>query len=199
MTIDGKLRHVIMQAPKNGYFYVIDRKTGKFISGAPLQKITWNKGLDPKTGRPIDNPEAHYGTTPTIVWPGPGGGHVWQGMSFNPETNLVYVTPGMASSFAYLQAPEFKPELGEYNWGIIFRDAAGRGTGPVAARGNGAPRSTAASSCAACGEFPGGVESGDRNGGLEGARYRWRRDDDDRGQSRVRRFEQRRFRSVQRG
>jgi quinohemoprotein ethanol dehydrogenase len=139
VTIDGKLRHVIMQAPKNGYFYVLDRETGKFISAAPLQKITWNKGLDPKTGRPIDNPEAHYGTTPTVVWPGPGGGHVWQGMSFNPETNLVYVTPGMASSFAYVQAPEFKPELGEYNWGIIFRDAAGRGTGPVAARGNGAP------------------------------------------------------------
>jgi len=139
VTIDGKLRHVIMQAPKNGYFYVLDRQNGKFISAAPLQKITWNKGLDPKTGRPIDNPEAHYGTTPDVVWPGPGGGHVWQGMSFNPETDLVYVTPGMASSFAYVQAPEFKPELGEYNWGIIFRDAAGRGTGPVAGRGNAAP------------------------------------------------------------
>jgi quinohemoprotein ethanol dehydrogenase len=139
VTIDGKLRHVIMQAPKNGYFYVIDRETGKFISGAPLQKITWTKGLDPKTGRPIVNPEAHYGTTPTVIWPGPGGGHVWQGMSFNPETNLVYLTPGMASSFAYVQAPAFKPELGAYNWGIIFRDAAGRGTGPVAAGGNAAP------------------------------------------------------------
>ena len=62
LKIDGKVRHVIMQAPKNGYFYVIDRKTGKFISGAALQKITWAKGLDPKTGRPIINPEAHYGT-----------------------------------------------------------------------------------------------------------------------------------------
>ncbi len=137
LKIDGKEREVIMQAPKNGYFYVLDRKTGQFISAAPLQKITWNKGLDPKTGRPIDNPEAHYGTTGTIVWPGPGGGHVWQGMSFNPETELVYVTPGMASSFNYVEAKEFKPELGEYNWGIIFRDAAGRGTGPVA-RGNAA-------------------------------------------------------------
>jgi quinohemoprotein ethanol dehydrogenase len=139
LTIDGKLRKVIMQAPKNGYFYVVDRKTGQFISGAPLQKITWTKGLDPKTGRPEINPEAHYGTTPTIVWPGPGGGHVWQGMSFSPETNLVYVTPGMGSSFAYIQAPEFKPELGAYNWGIIFRDAAGRGTGP-APGANAAPR-----------------------------------------------------------
>jgi len=140
ITIDGKLRHVIMQAPKNGYFYVIDRKTGKFISGAPLQKITWAKGLDPKTGRPIINPEAHYGTSGTVIWPGPGGGHVWQGMSYNPQTQLVYVTPGMASSFNYIQAAEFKPELGAYNWGIIFRDASGRGTGPVPAGANGAPR-----------------------------------------------------------
>jgi len=139
VTIDGKLRRVIMQAPKNGYFYVLDRKTGKFISGAPLQKITWAKGLDPKTGRPIVNPEAHYGTSGTIIWPGPGGGHVWQGMSYNPQTQLVYVTPGMASSFNYVQAAEFKPELGAYNWGIIFRDAAGRGTGPVAGGANGAP------------------------------------------------------------
>jgi PQQ-dependent dehydrogenase (methanol/ethanol family) len=140
IKIDGKVRHVIMQAPKNGYFYVIDRKTGKFISGAALQKITWAKGLDPKTGRPIINPEAHYGTSGTVIWPGPGGGHVWQGMSYNPETQLVYITPGMASSFNYVQAKEFKPELGEYNWGIVFRDAAGRGTGPRAAGANGAPR-----------------------------------------------------------
>jgi len=140
IRIGGKIRHVIMQAPKNGYFYVLDRKTGKFISGAPLQKITWAKGLDPKTGRPIINPEAHFGTSGTVIWPGPGGGHVWQGMSFNPQTGLVYITPGMASSFNYVQAAEFKPELGAYNWGIIFRDAAGRGTGPVAAGANAAPR-----------------------------------------------------------
>jgi quinohemoprotein ethanol dehydrogenase len=137
LTIDGQRRHVIMQAPKNGYFYVLDRKTGKFISGAPLQKITWANGLDPKTGCPIINPEAHYGTKGTLIWPGPGGGHVWQGMSYNPQTQLVYVTPGMASSFNYVQASEFKPELGAYNWGIVFRTS--RGTGPGAADANGAP------------------------------------------------------------
>ena len=122
-----------MQAPKNGYFYVLDRKTGKFISGAPLQKITWAKGLDPNTGRPTINPDAHFGTTPVIIWPGPGGGHVWQGMSYNPQTDLVYITPGAATSFSYLQAPEFKPELGAYNWGIVFR------TTRQGADANGAP------------------------------------------------------------
>ena len=153
IKIDGKVRHVIMQAPKNGYFYVIDRKTGKFISGAALQKITWAKGLDPKTGRPIINPEAHYGTEGTVIWPGPGGGHVWQGMSYNPQTQLVYVTPGMASSFNYVQAKEFKPELGQYNWGIVFRDAAGRGTGPRAAGANGAPRPPPAPPAPPAGNF----------------------------------------------
>jgi len=133
LKIDGNLRRVIMQAPKNGYFYVLDRQTGKFISGAPLQKITWAKGLDPKTGRPIINPDAHFGTTPVIVWPGPGGGHVWQGMSYNPQTDLVYITPGAATSFSYVQAPEFKPELGAYNWGIVFR------TTRQGADANGAP------------------------------------------------------------
>jgi PQQ-dependent dehydrogenase (methanol/ethanol family) len=121
LKINGKLRHVLMQAPKNGYFYVLDRKTGKFISGEALQKISWAKGLDPKTGRPIINPDAHYGTEGTTVWPGAGGGHVWQTTSFNPNTGLIYITPGTETSFRFVQAPEFKPELGEYNWGIVFR------------------------------------------------------------------------------
>ncbi|MGH9738455.1 MAG: PQQ-dependent dehydrogenase, methanol/ethanol family [Candidatus Acidiferrales bacterium] len=127
LRIDGKLRHVAMQAPKNGYFYVIDRTNGKFISGAPLEHATWAKGLDPKTGRPIFNPEAFYDNKSAMVWPGAGGGHVWQGMSFNPDTKLVYV-PGMNDSpFDYMAAPKYKYELGEYDFGILFtRPAAPR-------------------------------------------------------------------------
>jgi quinohemoprotein ethanol dehydrogenase len=120
LKINGKLRHVAMQAPKNGLFYVIDRTNGKFISGAPLEHVTWETGLDPKTGRPHINPAAYYDTKNAMVWPGAGGGHVWQGMSFNPATGLVYV-PGMNDSpFDYKAAPDYKYELGEYDFGILF-------------------------------------------------------------------------------
>jgi quinohemoprotein ethanol dehydrogenase len=121
LKIDGKVRQVAMQAPKNGYFYVVDRKTGKFISGAPLEHVTWAKSLDPKTGRPDIDPAAFYDTKDATVWPGPGGGHVWQAMSYSPATGLVYV-PGMnPSPFTYVADPNYKYALGEYDFGIVFR------------------------------------------------------------------------------
>ncbi len=119
IKIDGKLRHVIMQAPKNGYFYVLDRKTGKFISGAPYVKVTWSTGLDPVTGRPHEAPGMRYEKEPIEASPGPAGGHAWQAMSFNPNTGLIYI-PSLDSSFRYISTKEFKPELGVYNWGIVF-------------------------------------------------------------------------------
>jgi len=120
IEIDGKMRHVIMQAPKNGYFYVLDRKTGKFISGAPYVKVTWSTGLDPKTGRPHEAPGMRYEKAPIETSPGPAGGHAWQAMSYNPKTGLVYI-PALDSTFKYIATTEFKPELGVYNWGIVFR------------------------------------------------------------------------------
>ena len=123
IKIDGKLRHVIMQAPKNGYFYVLDRKTGKFISGAPYVKVTWSTGLDPKTGRPHEAPGMRYEEHPIEASPGPAGGHAWDAMSYNPNTGLVYL-PSLDSTFRYIATKEFKPELGVYNWGIVFRPPA---------------------------------------------------------------------------
>jgi quinohemoprotein ethanol dehydrogenase len=120
LKIDGRVRKVIMQAPKNGFFYVLDRKTGEFISAAPYVHVTWAKGVDPKTGRPIENPNIHDYAKGVTVAPGAAGGHAWQGMSFNPNTGLAYI-PALDSSFMYVQATEFKPELGAYNWGIVFR------------------------------------------------------------------------------
>ena len=81
-----------MQASKNGFFYVLDRQTGEFISGTPfVSGITWATGLDPKTGRPIESPTAYDGLKPVIVSPDPGGAHNWNPIAFNPTTGLVYL------------------------------------------------------------------------------------------------------------
>jgi quinohemoprotein ethanol dehydrogenase len=132
LKINGKLRKVVMQAPKNGIFYVLDRKTGKFISGAPYVKVTWTTGLDPKTGRPIEAPGIRDYTNGVTLSPGLTSGHLWQGMSFNPNTSLVYI-PALDDSFRYVQAQEFKPELGLFNGGITFRPPARPAPGQTAA------------------------------------------------------------------
>lgn len=105
LDIEGKNRRVIMQANKNGFFYVLDRATGEFISGDPFVKgITWATGLDPDTGRPIESPSAYAGMDAVIVSPYPGGAHNWNPMAFNPATGLVYV-PAKVGTHA-LHAPD---------------------------------------------------------------------------------------------
>jgi quinohemoprotein ethanol dehydrogenase len=91
LVIDGKPRKVLMQAPKNGFFYVIDRTNGQFIGASQFaDKVTWATGIDPKTGRPIEAPNADY-KTPQVLWPGVLGAHNWAPMSFNAATGLVYI------------------------------------------------------------------------------------------------------------
>jgi len=123
LVIDGEERQVIMQAPKNGFFYVLDRATGEFISAAPISRLNWASGID-AAGRPIVRPEARYGTDPVVLHPGPRGAHNWHPMSFNPETGLVYI-PGQDNSFTY------RADLSQ-SLGIVF---GGRGRG----RGGQAP------------------------------------------------------------
>lgn len=91
LNIKGRNRKVIMQASKNGFFYVLDRLTGEFLSGEPYTQVNWAKGIDYKTGRPIVHPEAFYGKDPVTLWPTAGGGHNWSPMSFHPGTGLVYI------------------------------------------------------------------------------------------------------------
>ena len=100
LKIDGMLRKVIMQAPKNGFFYVLDRVTGKFISGVPFAYVTWATGLDPKTGRPVEAPFARYDEKGVFLSPSNGGAHNWPTMSFNPNTELSYL-PAANTSFLY--------------------------------------------------------------------------------------------------
>jgi quinohemoprotein ethanol dehydrogenase len=107
LTIGGRARKVIMQANKNGFFYVLDRQTGEFISGAPfVPGITWASGLDSKTGRPIETAAAYDGLKPILVSPYPGGAHNWDPMAFNPATGLVYFSakPGTQA----VHAPDAK-------------------------------------------------------------------------------------------
>ncbi len=113
LTIDGKLRKVLMQAPKNGVFYVIDRETGKFISAKPFIPITWATGFNPD-GSPIMNPAAFYMDTgkPELQNPGPAGGHNWMPMSFNPKTGLVYF-PAQDTPWIFRPSPsEAKAQKG---------------------------------------------------------------------------------------
>src|SRR5690349_14958951 len=109
LPIGGRTRKVIMQANKDAFFYVIDRVTGQFISAAPFSQVTWASGLDPKTGRPIVNKEALYGTNATLVTPGGGGAHNWSPMAFNPMTGLTYVPTSTLNTFSYAVEAPFNP------------------------------------------------------------------------------------------
>lgn len=91
LVIDGQPRHVIMQANKNGFFYVLDRKTGQLLSAKPFAYVNWASGVDLKTGRPMMTAHADYYGAPQNIYPSAMGAHTWQPMSFDPVTRLVYI------------------------------------------------------------------------------------------------------------
>lgn len=124
LAIGGRTRQVIMQAPKNGFFYVVDRATGQLISASPYVNVNWASGVDIKTGRPIETGIARYGKL-EIIKPGPLGGHNWQPMSFNPQTGLVYI-PAQDNSFGYADDPNFQARNEGWNTGVDF--SVSRGT-----------------------------------------------------------------------
>ncbi len=92
LTIDGKPRKVLMQAPKNGFLYVLDRTNGKLISADKIAKVTWATGIDLKSGRPIEVPEARFpGGRDFELWPSAWGAHSSQPSAFSPSARLMYV------------------------------------------------------------------------------------------------------------
>jgi PQQ-dependent dehydrogenase (methanol/ethanol family) len=119
LRIDGQLRQVLLHAPKNGFFYVLDRATGKLLSAKPFTRVTWATGIDLQTGRPIESPEAQYegSDKPSVVSPGPGGAHSWQPASYSPDTGLVYF-PVLEAGFAYKSAEHFSHNTLAWNTGI---------------------------------------------------------------------------------
>jgi quinohemoprotein ethanol dehydrogenase len=121
LTIDGGLRQVLLHAPKNGFFYVLDRATGQLLSAKPFTNVTWASGIDLQTGLPIESPTAQYAGAkqPVVVSPGPSGAHTWHPMSFNPQTGLVYI-PVLETGFPYKSIEHFSRSSTAYNNGIDF-------------------------------------------------------------------------------
>jgi quinohemoprotein ethanol dehydrogenase len=114
LEIDGEMRHVLMQVPKNGFFYVLDAATGELISAKPVTELAWASGVDMATGRPIINPEARYEETgePFLSTQNPNGVH-------DPETGLVYV-PIHGTPFVYGAAPTLDVHAMATNLGTDF-------------------------------------------------------------------------------
>jgi len=117
LPIEGKPRAVLMQANKNGFFYVLDRKTGQLISATAFTPVTWATGVDIKSGRPLENAGVRYDRTQKTVplLPGALGAHSWQAMAFNPGTGLVYI-PAQEIGMSYTPVKDFK--AGPLGWNL---------------------------------------------------------------------------------
>jgi quinohemoprotein ethanol dehydrogenase len=112
--IDGSWRAVVMQANKNGFFYILDRRTGEFLSGKAYTLVNWTSGLDRKTGRPRPSDAGDWYSKPRNVYPSWAGGHSWQPMSFNPSTGLVYI-PVIDAPSVWIDLPQNGGRLGFVN------------------------------------------------------------------------------------
>jgi quinohemoprotein ethanol dehydrogenase len=120
LDFGGETRRVVMQAPKNGFFYVLDALTGELISADAFAPVNWASHVDLATGRPVENPEARYDRTGRVAFVTPTGlgAHNWRPMSFSPLTGLVYFG-SRHSAQAYLPDPSFTPTSVGTNTGIV--------------------------------------------------------------------------------
>jgi quinohemoprotein ethanol dehydrogenase len=116
LKLKGVTRNVLMQAPKNGFFYVLDRETGELLSADNYINITWATHIDMATGRPVEVPEARYKDEPFLLFPSYLGGHNWHSMSFSPKTGLAYI-PVLDIPAMYGQPENFKYNPGVGNTG----------------------------------------------------------------------------------
>ena len=126
LEIDGVEREVVMQAPKNGFFYVLDRKTGELLSAEKIMPVNWATHIDMETGRPVETADARYDETLAAkkITPGPAGAHGWHPMSFNRDTGLVYI-PARQSPLIYKLDEEFETKSFGMNLGMNFWDPPG--------------------------------------------------------------------------
>ena len=126
LTIDGVPTKVLMQAPKNGFFYVIDRTNGALISAEKFGQTNWASHVDKATGRPVLTEDADYRNGPKTIMPSPLGVHSWHPMSFNPKTGLVYL-PAHDTVAQYAMAPVMQTEPRNL---VVFDMGVGLGAMP---------------------------------------------------------------------
>ena len=138
LDIGGVQRKVLMQAPKNGFFYVLDRISGELISAQPYVPVSWASHVDLETGRPVETGQGDYAQGPKLVFPSPAGGHNWQPMAFNPHTGLVYIPVLEASAVFWMPSEPFEYRKGGVNQGAMYafpaRNAGAWGLESEAAR-----------------------------------------------------------------
>ena len=142
-------KKVVIQAPKNGFFFVIDRTNGKLLSAKPYVPVNWATGYDMKTGRPIEVPGARFDKAPFLMIPSGIGAHAWMPMSYNPSTHIVYI-PAMQVPIIYGDDPNFVQHVGRWNTAVSS-------TGDVP----GLPADPAARSKALAGMYRGTLEAWD--------------------------------------
>ena len=104
LRIGGNTHHVLMQAPKNGFFYVLDRETGKLLSAKPYTKVTWAKEVDLLTGKPVMTNQSDYSVKEKAIWPSQAGGHNWMPMSFSETDRLVFI-PSLDAGMVFGMVP----------------------------------------------------------------------------------------------
>jgi quinohemoprotein ethanol dehydrogenase len=118
LPFEAQTRKLLLHAPKNGFFYVLDRATGTLLSAKPFTKTTWATEIDMKTGRPVEASNARYsGGAPVPIAPGPSGAHTWNPMSYSPLTGLVYI-PVNETAFPFKAAEGFGMKALAPNYGI---------------------------------------------------------------------------------
>ncbi len=116
LEIEGRLRKVLLHAPKNGFFFVIDRETGKFISAEPIVDVNWATHYD-ENGRPVETENADFRHESRFIRPSPYGAHSWPPMSLHPKTGLVYL-PVSNMGYVYGGDPNWKFQQGSWNTGL---------------------------------------------------------------------------------
>lgn len=117
---NGKPRKLLMQASRNGYFFVLDRTNGKSLLTVPFATVNWAKGIDAQ-GRPIPNPAKFPAKDGVLVAPNESGATNFRPPSFDPQTGLFIVSAQDGYGIYF-----FKPEHGSYGWAGADYGVAGR-------------------------------------------------------------------------